>query len=92
MPRSYSIAKARDQLAELVHRAEKGSTVELTRHGKPVAVILSKQAYEDLTQQRPSLWAALERFRRETDLDALAGGPDPFEGLRDRSQGRKVDL
>ena len=44
MSKSYSIAKARDQLAELVHRAEKGAAVELTRHGKPVAVILSKQA------------------------------------------------
>lgn len=91
MPKSYSIAKARDQLAELVHRAEKGTAVELTRHGKPVAVILSKQVYEALTQQRPSLWAALERFRRDTDLDALAG-PDPFEGLRDRSLGREVDV
>lgn len=91
MPKSYSIAKARDQLAELVHRAERGTTVELTRHGKPVAVILSKNAYEALTQQRPSLWAALERFRREADLEALAG-PDPFEGLRDRTLGREVDM
>lgn len=92
MPKSYSIAKARDQLAELVHRAERGAAVELTRHGKPVAVIVSKQAYESLTQQRPSLWAAIEQFRREADLDALAAGPDPFEGLRDRSPGRKVRL
>ena len=91
MSRSYSIAKARDQLAELVHRAERGTAIELTRHGKPVAVLLSKQTYEALARHRPSLWAALERFRREADLDALAG-PDPFEGLRDRSLGREVDV
>ena len=92
MPKSYSIAKARDQLAELVHRAESGTAVELTRHGKPVAVILSKQAYEELTQRRPGLWDALERFREKHDLEAADLGPDVFEGIRDRSPGRKVDL
>lgn len=92
MPKSYSIAKARDQLAELVHRAEKGSAVELTRHGKPVAVILSKQAYEELTRRRPGLWDAIERFRQRADLEAADLGPDVFKDVRDRSPGRKVDL
>jgi prevent-host-death family protein len=90
MSRSYSIAQARNQLTRLVHRAERGAAVELTRHGKPVAVIVAKHVYEELTSQRPSLWAALEQFRRDADFDALAAGPDPFEGLRDRSPGRKV--
>jgi hypothetical protein len=48
--------------------------------------------YEDLTRQRPGLWAALEQFRNHADLDALAAGPAPFEGVRDRSPGRKVRL
>ena len=92
MAKSYSIAKARDQLAELVHRAERGSAVELTRHGKPVAVILSTQAYEQLTQRRPGLWDAIERFRRDSDLQAADLGPDVFQDVRDRSRGRKVEM
>lgn len=92
MPKSYSIARARDQLARLVHRAETGVAVELTRHGKAVAVIVSKQDYEELTKQRPGLWDAIERYRRESDLESADLGPDIFEGVRDRSLGRKVDL
>jgi prevent-host-death family protein len=39
----YSIAQASDRLPELVDQAEQGTPVELTRHGKRVAVILSAE-------------------------------------------------
>jgi prevent-host-death family protein len=48
MDDDYSIAQARNQLSELVHQAESGKTVKLTRRGKPVAVVVSLAAYESL--------------------------------------------
>lgn len=47
----YSIAQARDQLPQLVHTAEQGTPVELTRRGKQVAVILSAKEYDRLSQK-----------------------------------------
>jgi prevent-host-death family protein len=45
MANRYSIAEARDRLARLVHDAEKGIAVELTRLGKRVAVLVSMKDY-----------------------------------------------
>jgi len=44
-----SIAEAKNALTRLIHEAEQGEIVHITRHGKPVAVLLSKEAYEQLT-------------------------------------------
>lgn len=35
-------------------------------------------------------WSTLQDFRRRVDLDSIDG--DTFEGLRDKSPGRRVDL
>jgi prevent-host-death family protein len=88
-PRQYSIAQARDQLAGIVHDAEAGTPIELTRRGRPVAVIVSLQEYRRLaSEQKQEFWAAYEKFRAETDLEHLGIGPEVFDGVRDRSPGR----
>jgi len=33
---SHSIAETKDRLSELIHRAERGEEVVITRHGRPV--------------------------------------------------------
>ena len=33
---SHSIAETKDRLSELVHRAENGEEITITRHGRPV--------------------------------------------------------
>ncbi|MGB3533730.1 MAG: hypothetical protein WBA13_09450 [Microcoleaceae cyanobacterium] len=35
-------------------------------------------------------WSALQNFRKRVDLDSI--DDDTFEGLRDKSPGRRVDL
>jgi prevent-host-death family protein len=85
MRTSYSIAQARDQLAQLVHDAEAGSLIQLTRRGQPVAVLLSFAEYERLKQDRPPFQDALARFQKDADLD-----DDDLGALRDRSPGRDV--
>ena len=46
MSRRYSIAEARSRLSSIVDEAESGIEVELTRHGQPVAVLVSHREFE----------------------------------------------
>jgi antitoxin Phd len=48
MPKSFSIAEARHDLAALVHQLDRKPLIELTRRGKPVAVLLSIREYNRL--------------------------------------------
>jgi prevent-host-death family protein len=50
MSKQYSVAEARERLARVVQEVEQGTTVELTRRGKPVAVVLSLDTYERLSR------------------------------------------
>ena len=89
MSKQYSIAQARDHLPSIVHDAEKGSPVELTRRGKPVAVLLSIADYQRLARGRPDLWQLLQAFRERNDLEAM-DVDEIFGDVRDRSPGREV--
>jgi prevent-host-death family protein len=88
MPRKVSLAEARDHLTGLVRDVERGQPVELTRRGKPVAVLVSHDEYERLRAKRLSPAAALRAWR--------AAAPADYDGFevpeRDRSPGRKVQL
>ena len=61
-PVSLSAAKA--QLAGLVHAAEGGEVVHISRHGKPVAALLCDQPYAALQgqQQRSKLREAIAQW------------------------------
>lgn len=87
MSKQYSIAEAREQLAHVIQEAEQGAKVELTRRGKPVAVLLSLNEYERLARKRGSFWESYQEFRRKyQDLDVDT--EDAFAEIRDRSPGR----
>lgn len=87
MSKQYSIAEAREKLAHVIQEAEQGSTVQLTRRGRPVAVLLSLDEYDRLSRKRRSFWEAYEEFRREYENDETETA-DVFEGIRDKSPGR----
>ncbi len=61
------ISDAKNSLTSLVHQAEAGKPVRLTRRGKPVAVLLSNTAYCRLEQSKPpqDIWQFVERWRSE---------------------------
>ena len=84
---------AGSNLADLVHKAEEGKTVELTRSGERVAVLMGSREYERLTERpRKNFWEALQEFRRSADF-AEIGDPDEIWGnVRDPDPGRDVDL
>ena len=89
MSKSLSIAEARHNLAAVVHQLEHQPQVELTRRGKPVAVLLSVREYNRLTTKQ-DFWSAYLRFTKAVDLPSLDIGPDVFEKVRDQSRGREV--
>lgn len=85
----YSIAQARDRLPRLIHRLEAGGPIEITRRGKPVAVLLSADEYSRLSGGKPKLGDFIKEFRERYDLDRNGLGPDEMTNLRDPSPGRE---
>ena len=84
-----SVAEAKNTLPALLHEAA-AAPVEIVRRGKPVAVILSRAAYDRLRGKSEGVWAALESFRETHDLEELDAA-SAFDGLRDRAtEGRPV--
>lgn len=89
-----SIADARSNLPQLIRDAEAGEAIELTRHGEPVAMIISCSTYDRLAAGRPQTFSeAYDEFTRKYDLEEFAvESDDVFAGLRDPDPGRDVDL
>ncbi|WP_419662565.1 prevent-host-death family protein [Desulfosarcina variabilis str. Montpellier] len=90
MENQFTISEAKNKLPAIVHAVEKGPSVQLTRRGRPVAVLLSIKEYEALCQNRVGFWNALATFRENNQIVDFSD--QDFENLRDRSPGRKVDL
>lgn len=89
MPR-YSIAEARNRFAEIVHDLKHVSRVEVTRHGRPVAILISVEEFEMLRAGNVTFTNAYEAFRNRFDLAREGIEPSVFEGLRDPSPGREM--
>ncbi|WP_428099780.1 type II toxin-antitoxin system Phd/YefM family antitoxin [Candidatus Rariloculus sp.] len=91
MAEKHSIAEARRHLPRLVREAEHGKTVELTRRGAPVAVLVGHRTFERLSAGRRAFVEAYREFVEAVDLSELAIDPDEvFEGARDATPGRDV--
>lgn len=89
MPKSYSIAQAKNLLGQVVHEAEEGKRVELTRRGKPVAVVMSTAELARLDSERRNFWQSYQDFRQRFDLEELQIDPaEVFSSARDRLPGR----
>lgn len=83
---SCSIAQARHDLANLVHKAETGGHIQLTRYGKPVAVIVSKNEFERVHKKQQNFWTALQVFNKV--FSDVMIDEDIFSNLREKSPGR----
>lgn len=93
MTEKHSISEARANLPRLVREAEDGETVELTRRGKAVAVLMGRREYDRLTGQQRSFADTYAAFARDVDLAALDIDPDEMlAGTRDLSRGRDLAL
>lgn len=81
---AWQLQEAKARLSELVKRAASQGPQEITLHGRPVAVVLSREDFERLTGNARSL----VDFMRESLLHGL----DELEFPRDRSPAREVVL
>lgn len=92
MLRRYSIAQARSSLPTIVDQAEAGHQVELTRRGKPVAVVVSLREYERLRGKHAGFGDAYRVFLENHSLGDAGVDEDFAASVRDRSQGLKAAL
>lgn len=91
MSKQYSVAEARQQFTDLLRKAEHGRVLEITRRGRPVAVLVSAREYAKLTGKQAGFAKEVATFRDSHDPEDFLPD-DAFEGLRDQSAGREVDL
>ncbi len=90
MEKHFSIAEAKNSLPAIVHLVEEGQTVRITRHGKPVAVLMSIREYERMNKSKSDFWRALMAFRSSLDQEGIEIDDTDFEALRDQTTGREV--
>ncbi|SPD74300.1 conserved hypothetical protein [uncultured Desulfobacterium sp.] len=93
MEEQYTIVDAKNKLTSIIHSVERGQAVKLTRHGRPVAVLLSLKDYQRLNRKREGYCSALNSWRKNMEKEeGVVVIGEEFEGVRDNSSGREVDL
>lgn len=90
MAQKYSIASARMSLASIVNKAEAGATVELTRRGKSVAVVLSVQTFERMRGGGTHFGDAYRKFLRKYSPEEIGIEEDFAARTRWKGEGRRV--
>ena len=89
-----TIYEARNNFSSLVKLAESGEPVELTRHDKPVAVIINWEEYEQKCKKK-SFFDFLEKTRAEYadvfDDPDFDGIPIPKDEIMDEAYIKKID-
>ncbi len=90
MTKQYSIAEARNHFTMLVRDVEQESAIQLTRRGKPVAVLLSINEYNRLSTPHINFWEAYTAFKQQVDLKQAQVASDIFANVRPTSPGREV--
>ncbi len=71
MPSIWKLQDAKNRLSEVVNLAQRKGPQTITRHGKPVAVIVSAEEYRRAKKPKQSL---LEFLRNSPLAEAIASG------------------
>lgn len=79
-----TIAELKNRLSEMVHKVEKGHDLQITRHGKPVAVIVSLPRYQQAFVSGKGIFTAIQRYRQQLP-DAEGFTDKELKQLRDKS-------
>ncbi len=78
-----TISHLKNHLPEIVHDVENGQDIQITRHGKPVAVIVSLERYSRAFRSGKGIFNAYQRWRM---LHPEASGftNEEVKNMRDR--------
>ncbi|MFO1351842.1 MAG: type II toxin-antitoxin system Phd/YefM family antitoxin [Gammaproteobacteria bacterium] len=88
-----TITEAKNTLTRLIHQAEVGVPVYLTRRGKPVAVLLSAARYQQLVESKKGFWQSLQEWRKEMIARGVEFPNDEdFTNLRAKDSRRELAL
>jgi len=90
--RTVTIAEAKNELPRIVHRAERGQSIEITRRGRPVAVIVSIHDYLRLQAAAGGFWKSLQAFLQEPEGEEARRASDFADDLRDAGTGRRIRI
>lgn len=82
-----SVSEARASLAEILQRVEAGEEVTITRHDKPVAVVLAPQHVRARRAAVAEIAARADELHR--DLEAARHEPLPARGTLSRELGEQ---
>ncbi|MEH2131447.1 MAG: type II toxin-antitoxin system prevent-host-death family antitoxin [Nostoc sp.] len=73
-------------LYKIFQEVEQGESVQITRQGQQVAVILPTAEYERLLHRKLGFWESVERFRQEIIEEGTEIDPDEvWKDVRDKS-------
>ncbi|MEA1934149.1 MAG: type II toxin-antitoxin system Phd/YefM family antitoxin [Thermodesulfobacteriota bacterium] len=85
---TVSIAEAKSHLSQLIHQTESGEIIHLSRHGKPVAVLVSQKQYDRLAKAVDSPWKAIVKWRARASLQGDDFSDQEIDTWRDRTAER----
>jgi prevent-host-death family protein len=81
-----TIAQAKNNLPKLIHAAEAGDDIRISRHGKLVAVLISAERYQQHFNASEGVFQAIMQWReKQPGLDLIDAEVDSW---RDRSPAR----
>lgn len=88
-----SIADAKTQFTRLIHQAEQGEAVHITRRGKPVAVLLSEDEYARLCRgQTPrDFWDLITEMRADPAFEPANWSDEEIDSWRDHQPARTFE-
>jgi antitoxin Phd len=88
MNRRVSVAEAKNKLPSIIHEVEGGSVVEITRYGKPVAMVIPERDYRRIREMGQGFWTSLRKVRGLLSSEGVTIDEGDFRDLRDPSPGR----
>jgi prevent-host-death family protein len=95
MQTNYSIVEAKNKFTSLIRSLhQQTEAVTVTKRGKPVAIIVSVEMYEQLQnhQSPPDFREAYQAFREEFADDLSPDDVDVWADVRDKSAGREENV
>jgi prevent-host-death family protein len=63
--KTTTLADAKNNLPKLIHAAQAGDDIHLTRHGRPVAVLISEDRYQQLLGAGKSVFHEIMKWRED---------------------------
>lgn len=78
-----TIEDAKNNLPQLIHAVEKGEDIHISRHGKPVAVLVSEERYKQLRQPTTDVFDAIMDWREKYGAVDLSN--EEVDSWQDRS-------